>query len=78
VRPQGYAICKLISFRLETMRDTPNPSIVMLLVGPYRRPPSICCAAEESASEVCGGYVWESVDESGSGVVRSDVVGWVA
>jgi hypothetical protein len=48
-----YAICKLISFILETTKDTPVPSVAVLLVGAYWRLPRVCCAADESARVVC-------------------------
>jgi hypothetical protein len=51
--PAYYAICKLISFILETTKDTPVPSVAVLLVGAYGRLPRVCCAAEVSARVVC-------------------------
>jgi hypothetical protein len=47
------AICKLISFILETTKDMPVPSVAVLLGGAYWRLPRVCCAADESARVVC-------------------------
>jgi hypothetical protein len=75
VSGQGYAIFKLISSVLETMKDTPIPSVAVLLVGAYWRPPWVCCAAEGSARGEC---VRKGCEEGCSFVVMSSFVGCVA
>jgi hypothetical protein len=69
-----YAMCKLISFTLETTKDTPVPSVAVLLVGAYWRLLRVCCAADVSARVECmrTGYAGEC-----SVVVISSFVGGV-
>jgi hypothetical protein len=50
IRIKKYVICKLISFILETTKDTPFPLVVVLLVGALYGTTCLGCAAQ-----VCAG-----------------------